>query len=356
MNQLQEIREQIERQAGVYSAQDWLTQSQRGPCKEPFSLYDEEGKATMTACRRCDPCRAKRKSILSGRICGESQTRPWSTVETLTYSDENMLRRWGAEVFCQGVPTHDQLEKEWDRIRALLKRRDKFAKYFAVAQLGETTFRPHWHVAIFWTEKPYDFTPDYRRDGWHDPLTAPERKDGESRRAYAARKKKIQQKSLRGPFYDWWQEGHRVIDAVTPKSAGYVTEYITDTSKGTLYISKSNGLGHAHLAKVFSEKRKYPVMYPGHFPIDGIDRDTVWFALDRFGLDIAESSGYAGLWYDDGFTEKPFKVVTLADHRRNLAHRRKIHKIKRSQRIAYPPALDRAMHETRMKSRFGRSL
>lgn len=102
-------------------------------CRNPYILA---GRAF--GCGQCMPCRLNRRRVWAARIMLEAQQYGDNAFVTLTYSDE-MLPIGG-----NLVPKHVQ---DWmKRVRRGLSRPIRF---YLVGEYGDTSFRPHYHAALF---------------------------------------------------------------------------------------------------------------------------------------------------------------------------------------------------------------
>lgn len=90
-------------------------------------------------CRKCMGCRISKSRDWALRICHESKMHDSNCVITITYDDDNL-------------PLNCSLEP--DHVRLFIKRlRKKFNpllfRYFACAEYGTLTKRPHYHICLF---------------------------------------------------------------------------------------------------------------------------------------------------------------------------------------------------------------
>jgi len=103
-------------------------------CKKPFVQI-----ATPFPCGQCLPCRINRRRLWTHRIMLESLKHAKNCFVTLTYSPEELP---------------EDLSVSPEDLRNFFKRL-RFAvdpvriRYFAVAEYGDETQRPHYHAAIF---------------------------------------------------------------------------------------------------------------------------------------------------------------------------------------------------------------
>lgn len=102
-------------------------------CEQP---YIEKGGAY--GCGRCLPCRIQRRRIWTHRILLEAAEHESNAFVTLTYRDDNLPA--GNSL----LPCHVS-----SFIKRLRKRTDNRLRYYACGEYGETTGRPHYHIALF---------------------------------------------------------------------------------------------------------------------------------------------------------------------------------------------------------------
>lgn len=103
-------------------------------CKKPFR------KGVMEfGCGQCMPCRINRQRQWVARLQLETLTSPLSAFVTLTYDDEHLPDT--------GTVVKRDVQLWLKRLRELIHPRK--LRYFLVAEYGEQTFRPHYHVILF---------------------------------------------------------------------------------------------------------------------------------------------------------------------------------------------------------------
>ncbi|AZL82715.1 replication initiator protein [Apis mellifera associated microvirus 38] len=100
-------------------------------CANPYT-----GSGGMFGCGQCLPCRFNRRRTWQHRLILEATQHSHQTFVTLTYDDEHVPE--GHTL----VPKHLQ-----DFLKRL--RHKQQIRYFAVGEYGETTQRPHYHLALF---------------------------------------------------------------------------------------------------------------------------------------------------------------------------------------------------------------
>lgn len=141
-------------------------------------------------CGRCLPCLVKRRRMWTGRILLEALCHAETSFVTLTYSDKELPADGGL------VPEH---LRDWlKRFRFAVQPRK--LRYFAVGEYSDTTWRPHYHLALF---------------GW-PPCTLVERKKGKSCPCSSC--------SL---VRSTWKLGHVSVDRLEQASAAYIAGYVT---------------------------------------------------------------------------------------------------------------------------------
>lgn len=97
----------------------------------------------QTPCGICANCRKNFAHMWGTRIYHESRMYPVSTFLTLTYSNENL------PIGTYGIPTlvKDDVQKFMKRLRQWLY--PQKVRFFCGAEYGDTTKRPHYHLALF---------------------------------------------------------------------------------------------------------------------------------------------------------------------------------------------------------------
>lgn len=107
-------------------------------CKKPFY-----GKGFPTACGQCMPCRYNLRRKKTTRLLLEANSHENNCFVTLTYEDKHIPRlKNGLETL--SIRDHQLFLK---RLRGRLP---PFSlRYYLVGEYGETTFRPHYHAALF---------------------------------------------------------------------------------------------------------------------------------------------------------------------------------------------------------------
>lgn len=104
-------------------------------CKNPYIAPGRKAHG----CGQCLPCRVNRRAIWAHRILLESMEHSDNAFITLTYDEQH-------------IPPGDDL-RPGDLQKFFKKLRKSFAprklRYFAIGEYGETTYRPHYHAALF---------------------------------------------------------------------------------------------------------------------------------------------------------------------------------------------------------------
>lgn len=163
-------------------------------CKKPYMIG-----VMPCGCGQCMPCRINRRRLWTSRMMLESVKHAGSSFVTLTYNQENVPHvgnsKRGRILSCE-IPRRETLFHP-DVQRFLKKLRQQVAprkiRFFLVGEYGDTTFRPHYHAAIF-------------------GLSA------------------IEAGGLDGKFglvQKSWANGHTFCGNLTPESAAYVAGYVT---------------------------------------------------------------------------------------------------------------------------------
>lgn len=156
-------------------------------CKNPFI----KGSGEAFGCGQCLPCRLNRRRIWTHRIILEASQYSDNTFATLTYETE---------------PENGSLDPVHTRnfLKRLRARIDPLkVRYFLVGEYGETTQRPHYHLAIF---------------GF------PNCRNGQTRRF---RNPDRHCCSVCEIIRNAWSYGHIGLGTLTPESAAYIAGYVT---------------------------------------------------------------------------------------------------------------------------------
>lgn len=140
-------------------------------CEKPYMLG-----VMPCGCGDCDPCRLRRRSLWSHRILLESLAHEHSSFVTLTYDEAHR------PVDGSVSPRDAQL---WlKRLRKCVP--DRRVRYFLAGEYGDQSWRPHYHVALFGVSP-------------------------------------LEDRLVR----DSWGLGHVLVGELTPKSASYISGYVT---------------------------------------------------------------------------------------------------------------------------------
>jgi len=142
-------------------------------CLRPVTIETQyQGEKKQAACRKCDACINARKRHWIGRMLAEEQTCHSTWFVTLTYAGG-----------------YDNAEAYWINYRhvqlffkKLRKAGHKF-KYVAVGEHGTSLERAHFHILMFWQEKPphVEMDTNYQWDFWdfgHSNIQIPRSKQG----------------------------------------------------------------------------------------------------------------------------------------------------------------------------------
>ncbi|QGH72370.1 MAG: replication associated protein [Microviridae sp. ctQch27] len=108
-------------------------------CRKPVLF-----RSGYARCGQCRSCRIDRRRIWAHRIMLEAKLSSASSFVTLTYEDGKLPKSVGSDSWTLS-PEH--LQGWLKRIRR--KVMPSKLRFFAVGEYGETTFRPHYHAAIF---------------------------------------------------------------------------------------------------------------------------------------------------------------------------------------------------------------
>lgn len=91
----------------------------------------------VAGCGQCTPCRIIKRRVWTHRITLETALRADNTFVTLTYDDEHLPQD-------QSVSP-----RELQLFLKRLRKQSPKIRYFGVGEYGDTTFRPHYHLALF---------------------------------------------------------------------------------------------------------------------------------------------------------------------------------------------------------------
>lgn len=185
-------------------------------CKNPQQLPD----GTLIGCRYCKQCRGRRVLDWSGRCIAESKTSKAASVVTLTYGGGDTVRA--------AVLFYSDVQKLFKRLR----KAGYPLKYLVVGEHGSEKGRSHWHVIIYWLDKPYPhidwggrpvgtFEPDDEPKPLLDRLW-----DGLGK---FFRRPAFRGTSRKNPvryFDPIWPHGHMVWDVPDLASIRYVCKYM----------------------------------------------------------------------------------------------------------------------------------
>jgi len=183
------------------------------PCYHPIDAYPglpgsgrgivftasksyQGAKSFKVPCGQCIGCRMAKAQDWSTRLCHEASMHEQTSFITLTYSDENL-------------PAPPQVSVR--HVQLFMKRLRKMhgpMRFFAAAEYGDRTFRPHYHILLF---------------GFQFPDLKPWRRTGSGHVSYRSEKlEKV------------WTLGHSEVGTFTPSSAGYVARYCLKKVNGDL--------------------------------------------------------------------------------------------------------------------------
>lgn len=146
------------------------------------------------ACGKCLSCRINRSEDWATRIMHEAKTHDFTSFLTLTYSDEKLPNPPSLN--------HKHFQDFMKRLRRYHAKTDKRSsiRFFMCGEYGSTTFRPHYHAAVFGTCFLSDRTPA-----------------GGSRDRVLYHSQTLD---------DLWQLGYCTIGELTRESAAYIARYI----------------------------------------------------------------------------------------------------------------------------------
>jgi len=119
-------------------------------CKNPYMKG-----LIPCGCGQCVSCRINRRRMWANRLMLERQSHEFASFVTLTYEDANVEDVTGSE-WTANRPVVGNLV--YNHPRNFIKRLRKYCssvdpkwkiRYFLVGEYGDTTQRPHYHVALF---------------------------------------------------------------------------------------------------------------------------------------------------------------------------------------------------------------
>lgn len=99
-------------------------------------------------CGQCMPCRINKQRVWKHRIILESAQYKDNAFVSLTY-DEDHLPHGGTLVPKDAQDWIKRLRFAWSEIQKKQKVEDAKIRYFLVGEYGDTSFRPHYHAALF---------------------------------------------------------------------------------------------------------------------------------------------------------------------------------------------------------------
>jgi hypothetical protein len=119
------------------------TPSQIMQCKKGIHLETQQ---MRVPCGQCMPCRINKGRLWSARILMEWITHGHGYFVTLTYDDENVPVKIDTDGAAVQTLDKKGTLKWLDNWR---RRHAPDARYYLVGEYGETTYRPHYHLAVF---------------------------------------------------------------------------------------------------------------------------------------------------------------------------------------------------------------
>lgn len=176
-------------------------------CEQPFVKA-----GVAHGCGQCFPCRFNRRRIWAHRIMLEATQHADSCFVTLTYRDESLRMSSGALLTLDDCLQGRSASLQPLELRDFLKRLRKAMqpqriRFYAVGEYGDTSWRPHYHVALFGV-------PGCVRGRTH-------RRQGMGRVQWATC---CEVCKLVG---DKWGHGDIEVGRLEPQSAGYLAGYVT---------------------------------------------------------------------------------------------------------------------------------
>lgn len=176
-------------------------------CKHPICTKNTA--FIPVPCGQCLDCRINNRRIKTHRMMLEASSHTHNSFLTLTYNDENLPKEFHNEKTGQIYeensvnPRHHKLFI--DRLRTDYKRKTgKEIRYFACAEYGEKTARPHYHYALF---------------GFPTCLNLNSRKQQKAYKPCECTNCKFISKH--------WSYGHIFLGDITQHSVQYVAGYVT---------------------------------------------------------------------------------------------------------------------------------
>ena len=162
------------------------------------AIMSEDARTATTPfpCGRCLHCKINKSREWTNRLLLENMSSADSKFVTLTYDPEYLPSDGSVN------PIHLR-----NYIQNIRRKHENTIRYFAIGEYGETTWRPHYHLALF--------SPD----------------DSLSEREIAR----------------CWNKGFSHQGEISPESARYLTGYVTKKVTKTYYT----GLGHVGIGSPF---------------------------------------------------------------------------------------------------------
>lgn len=205
-------------------------------CAFPYQRKNAMGHWESFPCGRCAPCRVAKASEWSFRMVAEADEFDQAVFLTLTYESDEQISL---------DKTH--LQKAFKRLR----KSGVEMKYYACGEYGGSTFRPHYHVCLFFNGD-LGFVPDI----------ALGRNNGRA---------------------SWWPFGLVNLGVFTASSARYTADYLLK-SIGVEYPSflespfrlVSTGLGKRYFERNRVQIEKFGVT------LNGVHKPVSRYYKDRF--------------------------------------------------------------------------
>lgn len=125
------------------------------PCIQPMLVRSKSGYLVRVPCGKCYGCLRRKQRELALRLSLDVKHAFAARFITLTYEDTHLIRDYfneeTGEIFPLPSVTKDELQRFFKRLRKLLNYDSCVTKmmYYASAEYGDTTKRPHYHIILY---------------------------------------------------------------------------------------------------------------------------------------------------------------------------------------------------------------
>ena len=259
-----------------HSLKGYYTEALIGGCAYRHEKKTSEGSVWLP-CGKCLRCRKQQQSEVMGRIMAEAVSHKSSAVFTLTFNEleyekQNVQNWTKKDVLKANKALRHRIKYHWP---------EWSGRYHVAWELGEQNGRLHVHITLFGI-----------------PIMYPKQQVA---------------------YPEWWKSGRVVVDQVTPKSASYVSDYVSKPEKRILRVhtAASNHLGAEYqkqfllevngLAKWRGAVFKYtrPPLGESYGQHNGpyFEVDFRKYPLSRHVYEWAKEQGFDHSWQSE--TEQP---------------------------------------------------